>query len=220
MDFTEKDAKMLAQQLRKPEGEMGVEVGNMMNQGNMIINQDAIKALSLEANDRLLEVGPGNGVFASQLIAAAENVTYAGCDYSSLMVDEATALNQTLIDSNQAKFVHAECDNMPFENGAFTKILTVNTIYFWADPQAVLSEFYRVLASSGRLVIGLRPEANMKAMPFTKYGFTFFTEDHLIKLFEASPFSLVEIQRNVEKTIEFAGKPMPLENFVVAAEKK
>lgn len=220
MEFTEEEGRQLAQQLRKPEGKMGVQIANMMNQSNLSINQDAVNALELADNDRILEVGPGNGFFAKDLIKKVKNVTYVGCDYSELMVQQAVSLNQKLVESKQVRFVHASCDQMPFENEEFTHVLTVNTIYFWPNAEAVLQEFSRVLTHGGQLVIALRPEANLKAMPFTKYGFKFWTEERLTQLFKKSPFSLIEVQINQEGHMEIEGESMPLENYIVMAEKR
>lgn len=220
MEFTEENEKRLAAQLRQPHGDDGIKVGEMMNQGNLNINRHTFNAVEVKANDRLLEVGPGNGFFAKDLLAKADDVTYVGCDFSELMVEQAQALNAALVAQGRATFVHAECDNMPFDDGSFDKILTVNTIYFWPNPDAALAEFSRVLAPSGMLIIGLRPEHNMKLMPFTKHGFEFWTRQRLEALFAESPFTLKEIQHNVEETSGFGGIQMVMENYVVVAVKK
>jgi ubiquinone/menaquinone biosynthesis C-methylase UbiE len=217
--MTEEDFKKLAEQLRKPHGKEGVEVGKMMNPGNLAIYTDAMRALNIQDQDRLLEIGPGNGFFVKDLLSKANEVTYAGCDFSELMVEQCHEMNREFIQEGRAQFVHAECHQMPFEPEAFTKILTVNTIYFWPDPMATLNEFHRVLTPSGTLTIALRPEHKMKNIPFTKHGFAFWTEEKLYELFEASPFSLVSIEHHIEPTTGFAGRSMQMENYVVIAEK-
>lgn len=58
----------------------------------------------------------------------------------------------------------------PYPDGYFTKVCTVNTIYFWADADAVLSELRRVLATGGRLVVCFNPKVTAEKLPFTKHS--------------------------------------------------
>jgi hypothetical protein len=44
----------IASQLRKPEGEMGKEVGLMMNDSNEVMIKNSIDSLHLKNNDRIL----------------------------------------------------------------------------------------------------------------------------------------------------------------------
>jgi SAM-dependent methyltransferase len=45
---------------------------------------------------------------------------------------------------------------LPFADGSFDKVCSVNTLYFWPDPARDLGEVYRVLAPEGRCYITFR----------------------------------------------------------------
>lgn len=58
-----------------------------MNKANQGTNRACLELLQLAARDRVLEVGPGNGAFAGDIVASAKHVTYTGLDWSAEMVD-------------------------------------------------------------------------------------------------------------------------------------
>ena len=60
----------MAAQLKKPEGELGRQVGQMMNKGNEVINKWTNDVLELQPNDNVLEIGMGNGYFVKDVLQA------------------------------------------------------------------------------------------------------------------------------------------------------
>ena len=69
--MTEDQYKEIANQLRQPRGEAGVQTGVRMNEGNALINRFAIEALDLSPGEVVLEIGMGNGFFVRELIEMA-----------------------------------------------------------------------------------------------------------------------------------------------------
>lgn len=65
--MTEEQLKNIALQLRKPEGDWGIEMGEKMNVGNKFINLHTIDVLNPKANDVILEIGMGNGFFVKDI---------------------------------------------------------------------------------------------------------------------------------------------------------
>lgn len=190
---TEEELQQIAAQLRKPEGEQGIEIGELMNQGNGPMNRHTIAVLDPQPHDVLLEIGMGNGYFARQILNQDPSIQYTGCDYSEWMVQAATELNQTLVDQGRAKFVHANVQQMPFEDQSFTKIFTVNTFYFWDDHEKVAKELKRVLKAGGHLIVSVRPKHNLEDIPVTKYNFAKFSKEEMVDLFQGTGFSAIEI---------------------------
>lgn len=185
---TQYDIKTLAGQLRFPEGELGIKVGENMNKGNRLMNLETINQLDINVNDSILEIGMGNGFFVKDIISAAGNVKYSGCDFSETMVNEANALNQSFTAS--AKFILSHADHLPFDNGYFDKVFTVNTIYFWENAVATLAEICRVLKPDGMLIVTLRPKNIMDNLPVVKYGFTTFTVEDVVRLLSENRFEV------------------------------
>ena len=78
----EYDTKTLAEQLRLPDGSLGIKVGENMNKGNRLMNLESIRQLNVTDNDNILEIGMGNGFFVKDILSLADNVHYTGCDFS------------------------------------------------------------------------------------------------------------------------------------------
>lgn len=215
--MTEEELKEMAAQLRKPSGEYGLKTGEWMNNGNFQMNQETLKVLDPKNAEQILEIGMGNGLFVKDILKNKPLLRYTGCDFSNEMVKEAKKLNSTAVNSMQALFIQTNANKLPFENGSFDKLFTVNTIYFWDDESAVLKEFKRVLRPGGSLIISLRPKHQMIKYPFTKYGFTMFSKEDLNLLLKNNGFLVSHVYENTEPDLELHGEILKLENLIVIA---
>jgi len=132
-----------------------------------------IAALELTAEDRLLDVGCGGGVFMRHV---AETV---GCDVTG--VDHSRAMVRLA----GPRAVHGSADALPFADSSFTAASSIVAFFFFPDPVAALRELRRVLAPGGRLAIfTTAPEA--KGSPAAPYPLAsrghFYTDDELVAL--------------------------------------
>ena len=208
--------KEVAAQLRKPTGELGTEIATRMNEGNFEMNIGTIDALEINDEDHVVEIGMGNGYFVQEILGRATNVTYTGCDYSKDMVDAATQLNTDLVKNEHARFIHSKADSLPLGDHSVDILFTVNTMYFWEDPAAVLKEFRRVLRSDGLLVITIRPGHAMKNYPTTKYNFEYFEREDVVLILEANGFRVIKsIQVTETKKVEIMGDSFDGEHLIV-----
>ena len=212
--------KIIAEQLRKPEGDLAIDVAKKMNSGNRLINLSTIEALEVKPHDRLLEIGMGNGFFVKDIFALNNSLHYCGCDYAEIMVDESLKNNEQLVKVGQAEFHVASADALPFADHIFDKVFSVNTVYFWEDPEKVLAEIHRVLSQQGKLVLALRPKASMEKYPFVKYGFDTFTKNDLTGLLSENRFSVMNYWEKEEPEQDIAGKKMKGETLIVSAKKQ
>ena len=215
----EETLKSIAEQLRKPAGEYAVKVGEKMNEGNLHINLYTIEALNLAPDNNVLEIGMGNGFFVKDILSANDFIRYTGCDFSEVMVDEASKINEEYVKAGTAKFCVANAEQLPFNDEEFDKVFTVNTIYFWTDPSLVLSEIKRVLKPKGQVIISIRPKAVMQYYPFVKYGFEMFNKAELTDLLRQNDFNITDIIEREEPEQEIAGEKMSVETLIVCAEK-
>ena len=214
----EETLKLIAAQLRKPEGDDGAKVGELMNEGNRTINQDTMAHLNITAGNHVLEVGMGNGHFVGEVITAADNVRYVGCDYSSIMVTEAEKRNAAYVKEGKARFTVGNAESLPFEDDTFDLLFSINTIYFWDNPEAVAKEFGRVLRPGARMVLGFRPEAIMSLYPVTQYNFRFWNRETASELFEENGFEVTEVVHNIEPPAkDLEGNEIRAENLVLSA---
>ena len=208
--------QLIASQLRKPEGAVGIETGLQMNQANRYMNLYSIEALAAQAGERILEIGMGNGEFVENIINGDPSIQYTASDYSSTMIEEATKRNAGLVEQGQVKFVLSTADALPFADNTFDKAIGVNTIYFW-NPAKELRELNRVLTPGGKLVLGIRERAIMENFPFTNYGFTLYSPEEISSVLEQNQFSVASIDRKEEPEYEFEGQLRKLATVVVVA---
>lgn len=139
--------RFIARQLSCPSGLPGRIVGRLMNRRNARMNAFAVTQLELQPADRVLEIGFGGGVTLPTLIAVAGSVT--GLDRSRDAVKLANARFSTAVKAGRAQFRVGVVESLPFESGHFTKVCTVNTVYFWKSLDQPFAEIFRVLAPEG-----------------------------------------------------------------------
>ncbi len=189
--FTEDEIKVIAAQLRKPEGEMGEEIARRMNDGNRAMNLHTLAVLDPQPNDAILEIGMGNGHFVRNIVRLDASIRYVGGDYSADMVAMAAGENTAVGVRGQVQFIHADARALPMGDEAFNKVFTVNTFYFWDDHVAVLEELRRVLKPSGMLILAVRPRQNMLQFPVTKYGFAMWDNDTILDFLQTHGFTIM-----------------------------
>jgi SAM-dependent methyltransferase len=174
IDLAQLPAAEMAAQLGRPTGDIGVAVGDYMNR----INADLIKAvyghLAPPRHGRVLEIGLGNGKHVGALLALAPGLSYAGVDVSHTMVCEARKNNEELLQQGRLSLYLASVESMPFPDATFDRALAVNTIYFWPDQLAALSEIRRVLRDDALLVLAsMTPETSAQSQAARpEYGFS------------------------------------------------
>jgi len=119
-----------------------------------------LEALALGPDDHLLDVGCGGGIFLRRALEAGCRAT--GVDHSREMVRLARSKSGVRVE-------HAEADALPFADGEFTAVSSIQAFFFFADPVAVLRELRRVLdPTRGRIAIFTSsPEA--KGTPASPY---------------------------------------------------
>ncbi|RWX01525.1 class I SAM-dependent methyltransferase [Flavobacterium cerinum] len=216
MKLTETELRELAKQLRCPDGESGIKVGEMMNFTNSNIINKAIESIKLENGDRILEIGPGNGSHVKDIINSVTDLEYFGIDISETMVEEAEKLNTAY---ENVSFRLTDGEHIPFSENHFNKIFTCNTIYFWNDPQDYVHELSRVLKPDGIVSIGFIPKSTMQHIPFAKFGFVLYDVETVIQLLENVGFTILEA--NVEKELVTSNSGEKIEReFIILSAKK
>ena len=98
---------------------------------------------------RVLDVGCGAGAALRDLAESNPDAVLTGCDISPLAVETATALNKVCVKAGRMRFLLCGVPDLPFEDGAFDTVFSVESLYFWPDQLAGLREIRRVLAPGG-----------------------------------------------------------------------
>lgn len=214
----EKDLKILAQNLANPQGEKGIQIGEMMHATNIGMTLESIHSLLIEDSEHILEIGHGNAGHLKSFLKIAKDLKYTGIDISETMHHEAENLNIEF--KNQAEFVLYEGEKLPFENEVFDKIFTVNTVYFWKKPVEYLNEIYRVLKDNGTFILTFGQRDFMETLPFTAYDFTLYSNDEMEELISKSQFKRMKISEKEEEIKSKTGNGLIKRIYTVLTIKK
>ena len=103
---------------------------------------------TLPGSNRALDVGCGNGWLVRELVAQGVEHGF-GIDISAEMVSRA----QSLSTDSSCTYKVASAEELPFEHGYFNLVSSIESLYYYGDPQQALSEWHRVTAVGGRLAI-------------------------------------------------------------------
>ena len=98
------------------------------------MNAFAVGQLQLAPSDRVLEIGFGGGSTLAALLNTAAFV--AGVDRSRDVISWAKRHFAKAIESGRAEFRQGNVESLPFNEAAFDKVCTVNTVYFWTSLDA------------------------------------------------------------------------------------
>jgi len=214
---SEEETRALAAQLRKPTGEHGNEVAEFMNKGNRGINMHALAVLDPSDNDRILEIGMGNGHFTGRVVKGNANIKYRGLDYSADMVNLSKELQNHLVSNHDVDYLCGDASSLPFKAGEFNKIFSVNTMYFWDDLQTMMQELYRVLEEGGCAVLAVRPADLLRKMPITKYDFIIREDEEIRAEIHKAGFQKVRAVEVVEEPQMVFGQSISLSSVIYSA---
>lgn len=181
--------RRLAAQLGRPSGAFGRVVAVMLNRGNRRTNERAIELLEVEpSSHRVLDVGFGGGV-GLELLGARGLSMVSGVDHSE---DAVRAARKRFAGAERLEVASVEA--LPFEDGAFDRILSVHTIYFWPDADAGARELFRVTAPGGRVVLAFMRGEKMREQKIHEHGFAFFEAADVAALLTGAGFAPVRVE--------------------------
>jgi SAM-dependent methyltransferase len=99
----------------------------------------------IAANERILDVGCGNGSLTFALPKAAEVAEVVAVDYSSVFVDEVTRVNT----DPRIVVRQADATALPFDDASFDRSLALLVLHFVPDATKAISEMRRVVRPGG-----------------------------------------------------------------------
>ena len=176
-------ATYFSKQARKPTGIFGrFYMSRVFEKGNAELNALVYEILSIRENDHILEIGFGTGTLINKIAATLDNGLVEGIDFSKSMVAIAQKKNRKHINNGKVKIHMGDFDDVPFDDNYFDKIFSVNTIYFWKNPDTTISKICRILKPGGKLIIGFNEKSEMEKMPLNKDVFQYYSTQDLTEL--------------------------------------
>lgn len=123
--------------------------GAGMERGHRPVGEQAIELMSLAPQARVLDVGCGSG-WATRLMAEQATAgRVVGIDISDEMITIASTTSAAFAN---VEFRVASAEQLPFAGGEFSDAFSMESLYYYADMAAALSEIKRVLAPGGQFV--------------------------------------------------------------------
>jgi len=188
--------RFFARQLARPSGLFGRFVtARWLDRASASMNQLTYERLSLLPDDRVLEVGFGSGYLLEKILSAGTCSHVAGVDLSAEMVRLAGRRLGKFIRDGKARVREGSIEALPFGDGEFTKLCTVNTVYFWREPAAALSECRRVLREGGLLVLCFNAREDLERWPGHKHGFRLYELDEIEDELKRAGFGAIDVAR-------------------------
>jgi ubiquinone/menaquinone biosynthesis C-methylase UbiE len=124
--------------------------GDEMEDHHSDITDQTIALMNIQPADRILDLGCGTGWASRRLARMASAGEVVGLDVADEMLHRAEEASS---DFNNIRYVWGSAENIPAFDSLFTKVLSVESFYYYADQNKALRELRRVMAPEGQLFI-------------------------------------------------------------------
>ncbi len=138
---------------RRPAGAEGTAMLERMNESHYEVTGWGLSHWHIQPADRILDIGCGGGATLHRMAKENGSGSLTGLDYSEISLEASAANNAELLQSGRLQLVQGSVEVMPFETASFDKIVTVESFYFWPQPQENLREVRRVLGENGTFLL-------------------------------------------------------------------
>lgn len=194
-------SKMIGRQFGNPRGFIGAICCKMMNCINNKMYNSVAQEITACENSAILDIGYGNG-YLLKMLYKKFNCNLCGIEISTDAEKIAQRRNAKGIKEGKIKLLQSDCCDMPFGEGLFDGVASVNTIYFWEDTLKGLSEVRRVLKDGGKFYNAVYAKEWLQKLSYTKDGFKFFEREDYIRLGKEAGFAEIQI-KEIEKDKNF-----------------
>lgn len=178
------------EQARKPAGLFGRFVMSIIfDQGNAFLNGFVNELMSVQIDDRIIEIGFGTGKLIYKMAQKIETGLIEGVDFSSMMVSIAQKRNKRNIANGKVTIIEGNFDEIPYEKDKFTKACSINTLYFWPKPEHTAKKIVDMLKPEGKLILGFEDVEQLKRRRLNKNVFHLYTKDEVQNLLINAGFS-------------------------------
>ena len=170
--------------------------GEEMEENHLPIVIPMLEMMDLRSYDHVLDVGCGSGWLVCRLAKLLPGGVFVGVDVSDEMVRRAQVAGATLPNTT---FLQATAEDLPAPSESFTKVISVESAYYWHDVGRGLSGISRVLAPGGSAWILINfyrdnSDCHQWAENFT-IPTTLLSASEWQKEFEAAGFQKVQSHR-------------------------
>lgn len=154
---------------------------------NEEMRDEALEALDLSEDDRVLDVGCGTGFATVGLLEDTSHVE--ALDQSVHQLEKAREKDELA----DVDFVRGDAENLPYANETFDAVWSSGSIEYWPTPVDALAEARRVTKPGGRiLVVGPRRPSNRALAALADAVMLFYTEEEATEMFREAGWVGIE----------------------------
>ncbi|HWZ45640.1 MAG TPA: methyltransferase domain-containing protein [Candidatus Saccharimonadales bacterium] len=124
--------------------------GDEMEDHHSDITSQTLALMDLQPGDRVLDLGCGTGWASRRMACIVTSGEVVGLDVADEMLNRAQQSSEGVAN---VRYVWGSAEKIPAPDNAFTKVLSVESFYYYADQGKALNELHRVMAPGGRLFI-------------------------------------------------------------------
>ncbi|HET9281779.1 MAG TPA: class I SAM-dependent methyltransferase [Candidatus Angelobacter sp.] len=168
--------------------------GDEMEDHHSDITDQTLALMDLQAADRVLDLGCGTGWASRRMARVAGEVT--GLDVADEMLRRAEKTSSSF---KNIRYVWGSAESIPTADNYFSKVLSVESFYYYADQGKALDELRRVMAPGGKLFILINlykdNHYSLRWVGELKVPVQALSEKEYIALLEKHGFSNVQARR-------------------------
>jgi len=197
--------QVLAHQLRCPSGFIAPRVLEFMwNRRNAAPNDAALVRLDPRPRDHVLDVGFGGGYLIGKMLSALRAGHVSGVDVSTAMVGRCRRRFARQIEAGDLDLHCAPVDSLPYPDGHFDKVSSVNSLFFWPDVPRGIREIRRVLAAGGLLVLAYTCKQDLDKRRLAGAGVRSFRDDEVVGTLQEEGFHDVTVEQERDKYRDYS----------------
>ena len=172
-----------SEQARRPNGLFGrMAMSIVFDQGNAFLNDFVSELMSVQTDDRIIEIGFGTGKLIYKMAQQIDKGLIEGVDFSKAMVLIAQKRNKKNIAKGKVKIFEGNFDEMPYEKEEFSKACSVNTLYFWPALVHTTKKIARILKPDGKLILAFEDIEQLKQRKLNREVFHIYSKDEVQNL--------------------------------------
>ena len=200
--MAEKRSAAFLQNARKPQGEDGEKMLELMNEGHhKVLSEWGLAHIELIPGAEMLDIGCGGGANLRRLLEKCPDGHVTGVDYSDVSVRKSQETNQQAIADGKCHVLNGDVSSLPLQDNSFDLVTAFETIYFWPEISQAFQEVRRVLKESGMFFIcnesDGRDESSRKNAEVIQ-GMTLYTPEKIEELLTAAGFHSIRHYANPE----------------------
>lgn len=124
--------------------------GDEIEEHHSDITEQTLAMMHLERADRVLDLGCGTGWASRRIAKLVPQGEVVGLDVADEMLNRAKRVS---VEFKNLRFLWGSAESIPAADGHFTKVLSVESFYYYANQGKALDELWRVMAPGGQLFI-------------------------------------------------------------------